>query len=156
MIYTVGNEFVKLNETSGTIQNSSSTTTIEMATEPNIGSGIHVYPQQIVSFHNADIYLRSLRGETQVRYVPFDINSRGGDDDVDYLLGDVNYLRLTFDFPSGNDKTILIPNPRDNLTQADIDAFSDLTVEEDIFRNSYAEPTRGIKKAHLLMCLPKE
>lgn len=156
MIYTVGKEFIKIKETSGTVQNSSSTYTIEMATEPVANSGICIYPAQTVSFHDKTIYLRCLDGaSTKVRCVPFEIGSKGVDDDVTYIT-DGDYLHLTFDFPTGSNKTILLKNPREDLTQADIDAFSELTIEQDIFRNDFAEPTRGIKKALLIKSLPTE
>lgn len=153
MIYTVGKDFIKITETSGTVQNSSSTYTIEIATDPTANSGICIYPTQSVSFHEKTIYLRCLNGTTKVRCVPFEIGTKGVDDDVAYIT-DGNYLHLTFDFPTGSNKTILLKNPREDLTQADIDAFSDLTIEQDIFRNDFAEPTRGIKKALLIKSLP--
>lgn len=154
MIYSVGKDFIKINETSGTVQNSSSMYTIEMATEPVPNSGIVIYPAQSVSYHDKTIYLRCVDGvTTKIRCVPFDIGSKGVDDDVTYIT-DGDYLHLTFDFPTGSNKTILLKNPREDLTQADIDNLSEVAIEQDIFRNDFAEPTLGIKKALLIKSLP--
>lgn len=153
MIYPVGKDFIKIAETSGTVQNSSSTYTIEMATEPTANSGICIYPTQAVSFREQTVYLRCLNGTTKIRCVPFELGAKGVEDDV-IQITDGDYLHLTFDFPTGSNKTILLKNPREDLTQADIDAFSELTVEQDIFRNDFAEPTLGVKKALLIKSLP--
>ena len=155
MIYTVGKDFIKLDETSGTVQNTSSTYTIEMATEPVINSGLHVYPQQNISFRNTDIYLRCLNGTAQIRCVPFELSPKGVDDDVD-ILPPGDYIRLVFNFPTGHDKQIIHKNPRDGLTQKDVNLLGNQIVTDDIFRNDYAEPALGIKRAQLIHSIPLE
>ena len=155
MIYTVGKDFVKVDESAGTIQNTSTIYTVEMATAPEIDSGILLTPMSALSFRNTDIYLRCLNGTAQIRCVPFDIGSERSDDYVEFLP-EGSYLRLVFNFPTGQDKQIILKNPREGLTQKDVDVLSAQVVSDDIFRNDYAEPALGIKRAQLISNLPLE
>ena len=155
MKYTVGKNFIKLLEFSGTVHNDSDEYTLEMSTTPAEGSGIFLYPKSARSFRYQDMYLRCLDGSMVVKVIPFDLNLEGiGDEGT--VVTDGNFLHLTFDFPTGSNKTMLLHNPRPNLTQTDIENFSEYVIENDIFRNDFAEPTTGIKKALIIKSFIRE
>lgn len=78
MIYEVSNEFTKINETSGTLQNSSSINTVEMSHNGEINSGILVYPFQKIAFNNMDVWIRCINGSARVRVVPFKLKLKSG------------------------------------------------------------------------------
>ena len=74
MIYKVAADFVKINETSGTIQNPSSCFTVEISNQPVIGSGIYLNPRDKMTFTNETLYARrtgSYRNIVELRVVPF-------------------------------------------------------------------------------------
>lgn len=50
MIYNLTRSFTQIAETTGTIQNASSTTTVEMSTSNTPDTGILIFPLQKVSF----------------------------------------------------------------------------------------------------------
>ena len=76
MIYTVGNNFVEIIETSGTIQNTSSIYTAEISDNPQLNSGILIYPLQSFSF-SGNIYVRCIDsgGSIQIRASPVLLSS---------------------------------------------------------------------------------
>lgn len=78
MIYTCGHEFIKIDETSGTVQNESNINTIEMSQSNEPNSGILIYPLQKHSFNDSDIYLRCVDGAARARVVPFKVDEKGG------------------------------------------------------------------------------
>ena len=74
MIYSVTNEFVKINETSGTIQNNSQTT-VEVSNTPSADTGILLPPLNKFSFNGETLYLRCVDNNfTEIRVVPFQID----------------------------------------------------------------------------------
>lgn len=77
MLYQLNNKFTKINELSGTVQNSS-IFTVEMSNKNEIDSGILLYPRQSYSFSNTTIYLRCIEGAATVRVVTFGVNSGSG------------------------------------------------------------------------------
>lgn len=79
MIYTINSEFTKLNETQGTVQNSSNGCTLELSDSNVPDSGILIYPLNKVSF-SGEKYLRCVDGAAWARVVPFVLDAEGGDD----------------------------------------------------------------------------
>ena len=77
MLYQLTNNFTRINELSGTVQNSS-IFTVEMSNKNEIDSGILLYPRQSYSFSNTTIYLRCIEGAATVRVVTFGVNSGSG------------------------------------------------------------------------------
>lgn len=80
MVYHLTNEFTKINESSGTIQNSSSCT-LELSTKDENDSGISLLPRQMYVFRNATIYLRCMGNAATVRVVPFAFVAASGSAD---------------------------------------------------------------------------
>lgn len=78
MIYHVNNDFIKINETSGTIQNTSRVFDLEVSDSPTPNSGIILFGLNKFSFSNETIYLRCIDGVADVRVVPFVTDSSGG------------------------------------------------------------------------------
>lgn len=60
------------------------------------------------------------------------------------------WLRNYFDFPTGADHPVLLQNPREDLTVADIKAVGDYAAANNLLFNSKAEGTLGIRKASLI------
>lgn len=79
MIYLLSTEFTKISETTGTIQNTSHITTIELSPSNVKGSGIFIYPLQSKTFSNKEIYLRGVDGAAEARVIPFEVGEGGGD-----------------------------------------------------------------------------
>ena len=77
MLYQLTNNFTRINESSGTVQNSS-IFTIEVSNKNEVDSGILLYPRQSYSFNNTTIYLRCIEGAATVRVVTFGVNSGSG------------------------------------------------------------------------------
>lgn len=102
MIYHVTNDFTKINETSGTVQNNSSVYDVEISDRPTAGSGILLHPLNKFTFNN-QIYVRCVAGGwAAINVVPFIVDgssvisssgsSTTGDQsfsqaDLDYIFG---------------------------------------------------------------------
>ena len=86
MKYLISKDFTKIDETSGTVQNSGSSGTIEMSETNEPDTGVLLYPQQKHSFRDAVIYLRCIDGWAEARVVPFKLDEKGGDDNVDTVI----------------------------------------------------------------------
>lgn len=154
MQYTVGRDFIKLKETSGTILNLSAENIIEMSTKPIAGSGTLIPPGEKQSYRYHTVYLRCINGLAKASCEPYDIDPTA-QVDGDKFVEDGNYLHLTWDFPTGSNKTMLLRNPRPDLTISELQQFSEYTIEQDIFRNDFAEPTRGLKKIMMIRSLKR-
>lgn len=154
MQYTVGRDFIKLKETSGTILNLSAENIIEMSTKPIAGSGTLIPPGEKQSYRYHTVYLRCINGLAKASCEPYDIDPTT-QVDGDKFVEDGNYLHLTWDFPTGSNKTMLLRNPRPDLTISELQQFSEYTIEQDIFRNDFAEPTRGLKKIMMIRSLKR-
>ena len=76
MIYAVTSDFVKINETQGTIQNTSRVYDIEVSDKPEPNSGIILFGLNKFSFSGTK-YIRCIGGSAQVRVVPFATDSTG-------------------------------------------------------------------------------
>lgn len=61
------------------------------------------------------------------------------------LIPDSGKLRLFFDFPSGNDRKILLHNPRQSITIGDIRKLGRDAAEQKLLLNARAQATSGIK-----------
>ena len=70
MIYTITSEFTKLNESQGTVQNSSNIFTLELSDSNIPDSGVLIYPLNQLSFSGTK-YLRCVDGTVQARVVAF-------------------------------------------------------------------------------------
>ena len=82
MLYNLTDQFIKINETTGTIQNTSHIYSVEVSHSPDNVGGILLFPLQKVSFSNQTIYLRCIDGESEARVVPFEVDSGGGGSSV--------------------------------------------------------------------------
>ena len=73
MIYNVTNDFVRLSETAGTIQNNSYIYPIELSNQAVADSGILLYPLNKFTFSGTQLYMRCTDGGAwaQIRVVPF-------------------------------------------------------------------------------------
>lgn len=73
MLYNVTNNFIKLTETSGTIQNTSSIFSIEVSDKPEADSGFILFPLNKISFSGEAIYLRCIEagGRAAINVVSF-------------------------------------------------------------------------------------
>lgn len=106
MIYNLTRSFTQIAETTGTIQNASSTTTVEMSTSNTPDTGILIFPLQKVSFSDKTIYLRCVDGESAgVRVIPFELVTEGGDmqavtnafQDISFNNGVLSFLNANGD-----------------------------------------------------------
>ena len=91
MIYTITSEFTKLNETQGTVQNSSNIYTLELSDSNVPDSGVLIYPLNQRSFSGTK-YLRCIDGNTQARVVSFaEVTSSGAYavDDAEDVINDI-------------------------------------------------------------------
>ena len=82
MIYTITSEFTKLNETQGTVQNSSNIYTLELSDSTETDSGVLIFPLNKLSFSGTK-YLRCIDGNTQARVVSFAEVTSSGSSSVD-------------------------------------------------------------------------
>ena len=107
LIYEVTNEFLKINETKGTIQNTSAINTVEVSDSAAQNSGFFLYPLSKISFNEPAIYLRCVENNASayVRVVSFVVDSGGSvgggssssssdssvasDEEIDDLLDDI-------------------------------------------------------------------
>ena len=91
MLYSLTTEFIKLNETQGTVQNSSNIFTLELSDSNEIDSGVLIYPLNQLSFSGTK-YLRCVDGNTQARVVSFaEITASSGSavDDTADVIDDI-------------------------------------------------------------------
>lgn len=91
MIYTCGHEFIRIGETSGTVQNESNINTIEMSQSNEPNSGILIYPLQKHSFADSEIYLRCIDGAARARVVSFKVDAKGGDEVAGFVIAGESY-----------------------------------------------------------------
>lgn len=91
MRYTVTSEFTKLNETNGTIQNTSQIYTLEVSAYQTKDSGILVYPLNSVTFKGSPVYMRCVEdnGVIDVRVATFTV---GGSADIPTESDDPNVV----------------------------------------------------------------
>lgn len=117
MIYRVSNEFVKINETSGTIQNTGSCYVIELSDRAEKGSGFLLNPRQSITF-SGELFARRTGNDTRavdLRVVPFFATQGGAggsggisdeqvatDSDLNELMDDV--------FSGGESSSLVVPD----------------------------------------------
>ena len=77
MLYSLTDSFTKINETSGTIQNSSYIFDVEISHKAENDSGILLRPLNKYSFSDQTIFARCVDGAAQIRVVPFIVDSGG-------------------------------------------------------------------------------
>ena len=70
MLYNLTNDFIKINETKGTIQNASSISTVEVSDKALPDSGFLLFPLNQISF-SGNIFLRCIDGAAVVRVISF-------------------------------------------------------------------------------------
>lgn len=85
MIYECTRDFIRLNETLGTIKNTSKTHTIEMSQTTLPNSGVLIYPAQELQFKGNELYIRCIDGVERVYVAPF-ITGNGYIGGSDYEL----------------------------------------------------------------------
>lgn len=79
MLYNVTSDWIKIAETTGTVQNTSPAYTLEMSNSGTPDSGILIYPLNKASFDGQEIYLRVVDGAAaRARVVPFALDRKGG------------------------------------------------------------------------------
>ena len=93
MIYTITSEFTKLNESQGTVQNSSNIYTLELSDSNVPDSGVLIFPLNKLSFSGTK-FLRCIDGNTQARVVSFAeiaaaSSSSSADDNVADVIDDM-------------------------------------------------------------------
>ena len=96
MLYSLSTDFTKLNETQGTVQNSSNIYTLELSDSTEPDSGVLIFPLNKLSF-NGTKYLRCIDGNSQARVVSFaEVNAQSSyaassstDDDVADVIDDI-------------------------------------------------------------------
>lgn len=73
MTYEITNEFTKINETSGTVQNLGNPFSVEVTNKAERNSGFLLFPLQKFSFSGQTIYVRCVEeGEkAEIRVIPF-------------------------------------------------------------------------------------
>lgn len=90
MRYTVTSEFTKLNESEGTIQNTSQIYSLEVSAYQSKDSGILVYPLNSITFKGSPVYMRCIDtdGFIDVRVLSFDNVTPSEDDDPNVVIID--------------------------------------------------------------------
>ena len=91
MLYSLSTDFTKLNESQGTVQNSSNIYTLELSDSTEPDSGVLIYPLNKLSFSGTK-YLRCIDGNSQARVVSFaEVNASSGsaDDNVADVIDDM-------------------------------------------------------------------
>ena len=103
MLYNVTDQFTKLAETAGTIQNVSNIFSVEVSDKAEPNSGFLLFPLNKISVASTQLYVRCVDGTAEVRVVPFvdnsgSVASSGGassagnvatDEQIDDLLDDI-------------------------------------------------------------------
>lgn len=104
MIYNLTQSFTQITETTGTIQNTSNITTLEMSTSNTADTGILIYPLEKVSFSNKTIYLRCVDGAgARARVIPFELVTEGGDmQAVSSAFQDISFNNGVLSFLNAN------------------------------------------------------
>lgn len=104
MIYNLTQSFTQITETTGTIQNTSNITTLEMSTSNTADTGILIYPLEKVSFSNKTIYLRCVDGAgARARVIPFELATEGGDmQAVSSAFQDISFNNGVLSFLNAN------------------------------------------------------
>lgn len=76
MLYTVTNDFIKINESSGTIQNNSQIYDVELSDKAQADSGVLLFPLNKFSFSDVTLYARCVDGGgwAKIRVVPFTLD----------------------------------------------------------------------------------
>ena len=97
MLYLLSKDFIKINETSGTIQNASNIRTLEMTTFAVPDSGILIAPLQKYTFSDKTIYLRCIDGWAEARVIPFAVDSGGSSTDDSQVATDEEIYQLLDD-----------------------------------------------------------
>ena len=101
MRYSVTKDFIKLNETKGTIQNLSNINSVEVSNEAETDSGIFLLPLNKFSFNGTALFVRCAgEGGAIISVAPFMINCGAGgssavisDDVTETFSGDdVNFV----------------------------------------------------------------
>ena len=89
MRYIVTNEFTKISEIAGTIQNASNVYTVEVSDKAEAGSGILLYPLNRFSFSDTVLFVRcvDMGGRAEILVSPFTVDmgtggSSGGDSSI--------------------------------------------------------------------------
>ena len=78
MQYLITKDFTKINETSGTVQNTDNGTIIEVSNKATADSGVLLYPLNKFSFNGETLYLRCVEGNfAEARVVPFHVDAGG-------------------------------------------------------------------------------
>ena len=75
---------------------------------------------------------------------------KNADDDDIYSVPEGNWLKLFFKFPTGLAKQILLANPREDLSRAEIRQIGDAAAADEILINKRGETTTGIARAALI------
>ena len=105
MRYVVSNDFTKISETAGTIQNVGNVYPVEVSDKAEPDSGILLYPLNKISFSDKTLYIRCTEadGQAEIHVVPFTVDSGGSmssggfsaagdiatDEQIDDLLDDL-------------------------------------------------------------------
>lgn len=138
MIYHVTNNFAKINETQGIIQNASQIYTIEISDQPVADSGFLLYPLNSISFRASPIYLRCIDsgGWAAIRVVSFLTDSADGSqsatDNVDNVINDM----WNGDYTSDPQTDQTIDDMWNSPTSPDTgDGFSDYL--DDLFKECF-------------------
>lgn len=78
MLYNICEEFTKITETRGTIQNTSQCYSVEISDSAEAGNSFLLYPLRSVSF-SGNVYLRCIErgGHVRVNVVSFVVNASG-------------------------------------------------------------------------------
>lgn len=77
MRYLLSKKFTKIGRTSGTVQNTSQTCTLEMSETNEPDTGILIPPLRKHSFQNTTIYLRCVDGWAEAGVLPFSLDTDG-------------------------------------------------------------------------------
>ena len=84
MRYLLTKDFIKISETSGTIQNVSDRNIVEVSNQAVAGSGLLLFPKKFFSFSYSDLFVRCVAGGggAEIRVVPFATNTAGGNQSI--------------------------------------------------------------------------
>ena len=93
MRYKVTNEFIKINESQGTIQNTSQIYTVEVSNQNVVDSGALLYPLNQISFSDTPIYLRCVDSGGWAAIRVFNLNDASqpvdAPEDVDAVIDEM-------------------------------------------------------------------